>query len=56
MCLMPQSRAPYLSLPHNLTALVQRPVFYEMAEIALAQSETGDRLYSAGAAFLLGDG
>ena len=48
---------PYLCLPHNLTALVQRPIFYEMAEIALAQSEAGDRLYSAGASFsLLGEG
>ena len=47
---------PYLCLPENLTALVQRPIFYEMAEIALTQSEAGDRLYSAGASFsLLGD-
>lgn len=42
---------PYLHVRHGLTARIARPVFYEMAELALA--EGADGLYSDGAYFAL---
>ena len=44
---------PYLLLSKGLRARLLRPVFYELAEIALAQDETGEFIYSDGQAFSL---
>ena len=43
---------PYLAVRRGLDALVARPVFYELAEIALAE---GGGLWSGGAFFPLGE-
>ena len=49
--------APYIHVRDNLDALIARPVFYELAELA-EEVEDGDeielRLWSAGTAFSLG--
>ena len=46
-----QNGRPYLHVRHGLTARIARPVFYELAELAL--SEGADGLYSDGAYFAL---
>ena len=47
---------PYLKLDKGLSARLLRPVFYELAEIALAQDETGAFIYSDGQGFALSAG
>ena len=42
---------PYLHVRHGLMARIARPVFYELAELALAEDATG--LHSQGAFFAL---
>ena len=44
---------PYLMLEKGLSARLLRSVFYELAEIALAQDERGESIYSDGQAFAL---
>jgi hypothetical protein len=45
---------PYLTVRSGLDALIARPVFYELAEMALAEGEAGSGLWSDGAFFALG--
>ena len=55
LCASPQDGEvkPYILLEKNLTARLLRPVFYELADIALSQDESGEWLYSDGHAFSL---
>lgn len=46
---------PYLSVRGGLEALVARPVYYELAEIALAEGGDPPGLWSDGAFFPLGE-
>lgn len=46
---------PYLSVRNGLDALIARPVFYELAELALDEAPTAPGLWSGGAFFPLGD-
>lgn len=46
---------PYILLSKGLRARLLRPVFYELAEIALAQDESGEFIYSDGQAFSLSE-
>jgi uncharacterized protein len=45
---------PYLAVRNGLEALVARPVFYELAELALAEGGDPPGLWSGGAYFPLG--
>jgi hypothetical protein len=47
---------PYLCVRRGLEALVARPVYYELAEIALAEGEDPPGLWSGGAFFPLAGG
>ncbi len=47
---------PYLHVRRGLEALVARPVYYELAEIALADGGDPPGLWSDGAFFPIGDG
>ena len=44
---------PYVEVRPGLDALVSRPVYYELAEIALAEGATPPGVWSAGAFFAL---
>ena len=44
---------PYVEVRAGLDALVARPVYYELAELALAESETPVGLWSGGAFFAM---
>jgi hypothetical protein len=47
---------PYVEVRAGLEALVARPVYYELAELALAESESPPGLWSGGAFFALEPG
>ncbi len=47
---------PYVLVRDGLEALVARPVFYELAELALAEDAAAPRLWSGGACFPFGRG
>jgi uncharacterized protein len=46
---------PYLHVRGGLWAKLARPVYYELAEIALAESPDEPRVWSNGVAFAIGD-
>ncbi len=46
---------PYLHVRGGLWAKLARPVYYELAEIALAESPDQPRVWSNGAAFVIGE-
>ncbi len=46
---------PYVNVRGGLWAKLSRPVYYEMAELALAENSRNPGLYSGGAYFLFGD-
>lgn len=46
---------PYLLLENGLTALISRPVFYELAEVAMRQSDDGHLLTSDNMTFSLSE-
>jgi uncharacterized protein len=46
--------APYLAVRGRMEALISRPVFYELAELALAESAEPLGLWSGGAFFSMG--
>lgn len=45
---------PYLGLRDGIDALIARPVFYELADLAIAEGAEPPRLWSDGAFFALG--
>lgn len=47
---------PYLTVRAGLEALIARPVYYELAEIALGEGAAAPGLWSGGAFFALGSG
>lgn len=51
-----RNHLPYLHARNGLWAKLARPVYYELAEIALAESPDEPRVWSNGVAFKIGDG
>ena len=49
----PEGPLPYLEVRHGLRALVARPVYYELADLALAEGDEPPGLWSGGAFFRL---
>jgi uncharacterized protein len=45
---------PYLHVRNGLWAKLARPVYYELAEIALTESPNAPRVWSSGVAFIIG--
>jgi hypothetical protein len=50
----PEGPHPYLEVRHGLEALVARPVYYELANIAIAEGAEPAGVWSGGAFFPLG--